>query len=65
MGNWKTETDQIRPGDLYKIVLDDKEYPDPASLSQPEGVHGFSKAINIHDLKMVILAGIIFPLRNT
>ncbi len=50
-GYWKTVTDQVKPGDLYKIVLDEKEYPDPASLSQPEGVHGSSKAINLNDLK--------------
>lgn len=49
LGYWQTETDQVKPGDLYKIVLDEKEYPDPASLSQPEGVHGSSKAINLND----------------
>lgn len=49
LSNWKTVTDRIKPGDLYKIVLDGKEFPDPASLSQPQGVHGASKAINFHD----------------
>ncbi|CAA9519145.1 MAG: GH13_10 / GH13 / GH13_9 / GH13_36 / GH13_ 20 / GH13_11 / GH13_1 / GH13_19 / GH13_2 [uncultured Segetibacter sp.] len=49
LGYWKTVTDEIKPGDLYKIVLEEKAYPDPASLSQPEGVHGFSKAINLRD----------------
>lgn len=50
LGYWRTVTVDIKPGDLYKIVLDGKEYPDPASLSQPEGVHGFSKAINANDI---------------
>jgi maltooligosyltrehalose trehalohydrolase len=50
LGYWRTVTDNIKPGDLYKIVLDEKEYPDPASLSQPEGVHGSSKAINVHEI---------------
>lgn len=48
-GSWKTMTNEIKPGDLYKIVLDKKQYPDPASLSQPDGVHGSSKAINLND----------------
>jgi maltooligosyltrehalose trehalohydrolase len=49
LGHWKTVTDEIKPGDIYKILLDEKEFPDPASLSQPEGVHGSSKAINLKD----------------
>lgn len=51
-GYWNTLTDQIEPGDLYKIILDGQEYPDPASLSQPEGVHHCSKAINLNDFKL-------------
>ncbi len=48
MGYWKTSTDKIRHGDLYRFRLnDDKELPDPVSLSQPEGVHGPSQAINL------------------
>jgi maltooligosyltrehalose trehalohydrolase len=47
-GFWKATTNEIKPGDLYKIVLDDdKELPDPASLSQPEGVHGHSQALDV------------------
>ena len=47
-GYWHTRTYQIEPGDLYKIVLDnEKERPDPASLFQPEGVHGPSQAFNL------------------
>lgn len=48
LGYWKGSTYQIRPGDLYKVVVDEeKELPDPASLSQPEGVHGPSQAVDI------------------
>lgn len=48
VGYWSVRTNQIDTGDYYKILLDDeKEFPDPASLSQPEGVHGYSKAINL------------------
>lgn len=50
-GYWKTITDQVKPGDLYKIAAGEKQYPDPASLSQSEGVHGFSKAVNLYDFK--------------
>ncbi|WP_018614228.1 malto-oligosyltrehalose trehalohydrolase [Segetibacter koreensis] len=50
LGYWTTLTDEIQAGDLYKIQLDEKEYPDPASLSQPNGVHDVSKAINLRTL---------------
>lgn len=51
-GVWHTTTNAIRPGDNYNIQIDDKEeLPDPASLSQPEGVHGASQAINVKDFK--------------
>ncbi|AHM60339.1 malto-oligosyltrehalose trehalohydrolase [Flammeovirgaceae bacterium 311] len=55
LGYWHTATDKIKPGDLYKFVLENRdeegensrlERPDPASLSQPEGPHGPSQAIN-------------------
>jgi maltooligosyltrehalose trehalohydrolase len=47
-GYWKAVTGQLKPGDLYKYVLDgEKERTDPASLSQPEGVHGSSQAIDL------------------
>lgn len=47
-GYWQLETDEIKPGELYKFILDhEKELPDPASLSQPEGVHGPSQAIDL------------------
>lgn len=47
-GYWRTSTDKLKPGDLYKFKLDnDKELPDPASISQPEGVHGYSEAVDL------------------
>jgi maltooligosyltrehalose trehalohydrolase len=46
-GYWQTTTNQLQPGDTYRFVLNGTtELPDPASLSQPEGVHGPSQAID-------------------
>ncbi|RZK75743.1 MAG: malto-oligosyltrehalose trehalohydrolase [Pedobacter sp.] len=52
-GYWETETELIIPDDLYWVILkdqDDEEHllPDVASLSQPQGVHGPSQAMNLH-----------------
>ena len=47
MGYWCTQTKQIKPGDLYWVVLNgEKELIGPASLSQPQGVHGPSQAFD-------------------
>ena len=47
-GYWTAQTYKLQPGDLYKFVLDDEnQFPDPTSVSQPEGVHGFSQALNL------------------
>jgi maltooligosyltrehalose trehalohydrolase len=46
-GYWRLQTDALQEGDRYKFIVDGTEYPDPASLSQPNGVHGASQAINI------------------
>jgi len=47
LGLWTLTTDSLKPGDLYFFKLDGKvQFPDPASLSQPDGVHGASQAIN-------------------
>jgi len=40
-------TDLIKEGDLYRFQLDGKLLPDPASLSQPLGVHESSQALNL------------------
>lgn len=47
-GYWEGEVSGIIHGALYKFVIDDKQFPDPASLSQPEGVHGSSAMINLN-----------------
>ncbi|QNF34748.1 malto-oligosyltrehalose trehalohydrolase [Adhaeribacter swui] len=49
-GYWQLTTTELQPGDQYKFVLNnEQEFPDPASLSQLDGVHGNSEAINISD----------------
>lgn len=51
-GHWTIQTNQIKEGDRYQIILDKQtERPDPASLSQPEGVHGVSEAIDLSNFK--------------
>lgn len=47
-GYWRASTDALAPGEHYFFVLDgDKKLPDPASLSQPGGVHGASQYIDL------------------
>jgi len=47
-GYWGLETEKIQRGDRYYIVIDgDRELPDPASVSQPDGVHGASQALRL------------------
>lgn len=40
---WYAEPDQVKPGTLYKFELDGEPFPDPASRSQPMGVHSWSE----------------------
>jgi maltooligosyltrehalose trehalohydrolase len=47
-GYWIADSLEVNAGDLYRFVIDGKNYPDPASLSQPEGVHGPSQAVNLN-----------------
>ena len=48
-GYWETTTNAIKEGTRYKLSIDGKDpLPDPASLSQPDGVHGESEAINLN-----------------
>src|SRR5690242_7248851 len=51
LGYWQITSDLIKPNDLYKIIINEKELPDPASLAQPEGVHGPSKAVDLNSFK--------------
>jgi maltooligosyltrehalose trehalohydrolase len=47
-GYWRLATNKIKPLDTYKFLLNGiKELPDPASRSQPDGVHGPSQAIDL------------------
>lgn len=46
-GYWQAEVPDVDPGSLYFYRLDqDLERPDPASRSQPEGVHGPSMVVD-------------------
>ncbi|HEY0175324.1 MAG TPA: hypothetical protein VGC08_03035 [Pedobacter sp.] len=48
-GYWELQTGAVRPGMKYKFLIDaESAVPDPASLLQPDGVHGVSEA---YDLK--------------
>lgn len=52
LGYWTITTDALAPDDLYRFVLDsEKELADPASLLQPQGVHGHSQAVDINSFK--------------
>ncbi|GGH75957.1 maltooligosyltrehalose trehalohydrolase [Filimonas zeae] len=43
-GYWRATTHQLAAGDRYRFLLNNKEaFPDPASVAQPEGVHGPSE----------------------
>lgn len=47
-GYWTLTTGQLQPGDPYQFLVDDRQpLPDPASLAQPQGVHGPSVAIDL------------------
>ncbi len=49
MGYWFAEAPALQPCDLYQFVLDDgTTLSDPASLSQPQGVHGPSQALDLN-----------------
>jgi maltooligosyltrehalose trehalohydrolase len=46
--NWTGSTNLVKPGDRYSFLLNkEKKISDPASLSQPGGVHGDSMAIDL------------------
>jgi len=46
-GYWYALSTKLKPGSHYKFLLNGKPYPDPASLSQPNGVHERSEAIDL------------------
>ena len=46
-GYWEQELSNVPVGSLYKFTLDqDGDFPDPASRSQPLGVHSWSQVID-------------------
>ncbi|MFD1095793.1 malto-oligosyltrehalose trehalohydrolase [Salegentibacter chungangensis] len=45
-GYWEVTLKNIEPGTLYKIEVDGESYPDPASRSQPHGVHSWSEVVS-------------------
>ncbi|GHE33100.1 malto-oligosyltrehalose trehalohydrolase [Sphingobacterium griseoflavum] len=47
-GYWTLDTDLLQDGDTYHLLIDGQALPDPASKSQPEGVHGPSAAVDLH-----------------
>jgi maltooligosyltrehalose trehalohydrolase len=51
-GYWSAVVEGVKPGMRYRYQIDGGEsFPDPASLSQPEGVHGASEVIDLHDFQ--------------
>src|SRR5665811_12397 len=51
-GYWSVTVENILPGTRYKYQLnEDKTFPDPASLSQPAGVHEASELIDLSDFE--------------
>jgi len=55
-GYWHGATRLIQPNDLYFFLADDRQLADPASLSQPQGVHGPSQAVDLNDYNWTDLA---------
>lgn len=46
-GYWQLTTSQLKPGDQYTFLVDDRtEQADPASRLQPQGAHGPSQAFD-------------------
>ncbi|MFW5657229.1 MAG: malto-oligosyltrehalose trehalohydrolase [Bacteroidota bacterium] len=49
-GFWAELVKNVSPGMQYKYKINDGDaFPDPASLSQPNGVHGPSEVINLNE----------------
>jgi maltooligosyltrehalose trehalohydrolase len=46
-GYFTATSHEAPAGTTYRFVLDDTRYPDPASRSQPEGVHGPSEVVDL------------------
>ncbi len=49
-GYWTVSVENAAPGLRYKYQINNTDsFPDPASLSQPDGVHGASEVIDLND----------------
>ncbi|TDS17633.1 malto-oligosyltrehalose trehalohydrolase [Sphingobacterium paludis] len=46
-GYWHAGSDALQEGHSYRFHIDGEAYPDPASLAQPDGVHGASKVVDL------------------
>ena len=46
-GYWATVTGEAPAGTRYRYLIDDDHYADPASLLQPDGVHGPSQVVDL------------------
>lgn len=47
LGYWQGQCRKLSPGILYRIEVNGRPYPDPASKYQPEGVHGPSMVVDL------------------
>src|SRR5690606_41500407 len=47
-GYWSIWSEMIRTGQEHHFIIDGKALPDPASRSQPHGVHGRSAVVDLH-----------------
>ncbi len=53
-GFWFASLPDIEPGDHYRLTINKKDsFPDPASLSQPQGVHLASQAIDLIEIRKI------------
>ncbi len=53
-GYWQCACPGLKPGDRYLLQINDKkELPDPASLSQPDGVHLASQCIDLNTIRQI------------
>jgi maltooligosyltrehalose trehalohydrolase len=53
-GWWEASCPGLQSGDRYFFHINGRmRYPDPASLSQPEGVHGPSECVNLEVIRKI------------
>ncbi len=53
-GFWQAACPGLKPGDRYMLKINNNnKFPDPASLSQPNGVHEASEAIDLLSIKKI------------